>query len=783
MRWKVVCVGLAAALAVTAGCKQQCFVSESDLNNVLSSVHCDLAKDPTVGSQPITDRCAAPPTIDNPDRKIRYISLAEAISIALEQGNVGSQQIASPSLAPYQDTEVSFTGGGVTSVDSIRVLALDPATVGANIDLALSKFDALWTTSLTWNNTDQPIGTAIQSFSNPGAVATEQSAASFNTALLKPLPTGGVAGITFNTDYTYQSINTNSGQRVNPLYQPSVQFEFEQPLLQGFGVEINQLRQGNPTSELLPNGGALGALPQPGVEGILITRIRFDQQRAEFQRNVNIMLANTEFAYWNLYNAYWNLYSQEAALRQAYEAWKIAEVKLQAGKIAVADVAQARGQYELFRNQRLAALGGTGNPASSGVRGVLEQERQLRGILNLPVEDGTRLVPSDAPTLAAFHPDWDTAQTEAMQNAPSLILVREQLKADQLNVRLAENALLPDLRAVATYDVNSIGSRLDGDNTGSTGNAFRNLASNGFNDSTLGLRLNVPLGYRNAYANVRIAKLRLARDYEALHTQELKIQRALGVAYQGVFVTYAEIKDLRAQREAFGDQVKANFQEFQAGKITPDVLLEAQRFWASALSQEYQAITDYNNSLAVFELVKGTIAQHDNVVIAEGPLPKCVAERAVEHQRQRSAALELHERAAPVPLAETHCDHPIADVPLGPDSHTEPLPELWKNMPPLKDAPPLPALTGAPAARTGAPAPAPWAPMPTATPVNAAPTAPDVPATPKKPSDAGAAVPERPTLAAPAETNPGLPLPALPGPSQTPPPLPPPPLPMLPPPG
>ena len=196
--------------------------------------------------------------------------------------------------------------------------------------------------------------------------------------------------------------------------------------------------------------------------------------------------------------------------------------------------------------------------------------------------------------------------------------MREQLKADQLNVRLAENAFLPDLRAVATYDVNSIGSRIDGANTGSTGNAFRNLASDHFNDCMLGLRLNVPLGYRNAYANVRIAKLTLARDYETLRTQELKIQRALSVAYQAVFVTYAEIEDLRAQREAFGEQVKANFQEFQAGKITPDVLLEAQRFWASALSQEYQAITDYNNSLAVFELVKGTIAQHDNVVIAEG---------------------------------------------------------------------------------------------------------------------------------------------------------------------
>ena len=164
-----------------------------------------------------------------------------------------------------------------------------------------------------------------------------------------------MAGITFDVPYQL----TNLPAAVNPSYQPSLQFAFEQPLLQGFGVEINQLRQSSPTSELLPNASVLSGLPQPGVEGILVMRIRFDQQRAEFQRNVNFMLANVEYAYWNLYNSYWNLYANEAALRQAYEAWKIAVVKLQAGKIAVADVAQARGQYELFRFNRLQALGGS----------------------------------------------------------------------------------------------------------------------------------------------------------------------------------------------------------------------------------------------------------------------------------------------------------------------------------------------------------------------------------------------------------------------------------------
>ncbi|HBI41293.1 MAG TPA: hypothetical protein DDY78_00350, partial [Planctomycetales bacterium] len=102
---------------------------------------------------------------------------------------------------------------------------------------------------------------------------------------------------------------------------------------------------------------------------------------------------------------------------------------------------------------------------------------------------------SDSPTLAAFQPDWDTALDEALNNAPSLVIAREEVKANQLNLRLAENSLLPDLRFAATYDVNSIGTHLDGTDAN---NAFRNLSSDHFNNSSLALRLNVPIGYRNA---------------------------------------------------------------------------------------------------------------------------------------------------------------------------------------------------------------------------------------------------------------------------------------------
>src|SRR5262249_62323590 len=131
----------------------------------------------------------------------------------------------------------------------------------------------------------------------------------------------------FAVPYTF----TNLPSRVNPAYTPSLQFQFEQPLLQGFGIEINELRTSHPGSLLIN-----GLNPASRVEGVLITRIRFDQQRAQFEANVNSLLLNVESAYWNLYSSYWQLYTRDQGLLQAFEAWKISKARLAAGKDDIA---------------------------------------------------------------------------------------------------------------------------------------------------------------------------------------------------------------------------------------------------------------------------------------------------------------------------------------------------------------------------------------------------------------------------------------------------------------
>jgi outer membrane protein TolC len=703
MRWKLLFGGLALLLSTLGGCKQPVYLTVEDHEHYASIMPPDLENKPNFGAEPIIHQSPVPATVLDPDRKLRYLPLAEAIATALEQGNVGSRNLffliqggnsplsfgvaggaSSVGNDPYQEQDITFTGTGLTGSDGIRVLRLDPATVGAGIEQALSKFDAIWSSSANWNTTDRPVATASDLFSAGGAgsgiTAINEQDVTVSTGIYKPLPTGGIAGITFSTAYT----DTNLPTLVNPSYRPTLQFGFEQPLLQGFGTEINELRPTHPDQFSILNPGLFSQFnASPTPEGILVTRIRFDQQRADFEANVNFMVMNVEIAYWNLYNAYWSLYASEQAVRQAYEAWKISIAQFQAGRVDSSVLAQARGTYEQFRGNRLVTMAT-----------VLDAERSLRGMMGLPADDCTRLVPTDTPTITPYQPDWCTSWQECMANLPELALCREDVKANQMNVILQKNNLLPDLRFTATYDINSLGSQLDG--SGSA-NAFGNLASDHFNNWAVGLRLNVPIGFRTAQSQLRVAQLRLARSYEFLKNTELKSERILALFYRRLVSEYELIKIRRSQREAFADQLKSKFQKFLAGQkdVTLDVLLEAQRQWADALAIEYQVIRDYNLVIVAFETARGTNLRRNNVIISEGALPVAAQKRAVEHERERDKAILLRERAlAPAGIDEK--PPPVQMEGVITPGHPPSIVNLWQADPPLKDAPELPLVNAIP---------------------------------------------------------------------------------------
>ncbi len=601
--WVLGLVG-AFSLAWLGGCSHPCFMTESDFT------HCSNGHGLpcTVEAPGAPGHGAAIPisTVMHPEGESRPISLQECIAIALEKGRVGGT--------------------------NIRVLAFDPAIVQTGLEQSLSSFDASWRTGMAWNVIDERVGGPLQSLLGNAAdtdfIQTDNAV--FNTGIVKPLPTGGTAGIAFRTDYQF----SNLAAAVNPLYQPRLVFNLEQPLLQGAGVEINQIRS-----------------------GILVARVALDQAHASFTGNVNDLLFSVEEAYWNLYFAYWNLYTTDLAMRQAFEAWRVAKILFDKKEFTIQDLALLEQQYQSFRLARLDALGGAG-------RSVLESERQLRFLIGLPPDDCTRLIPTDAPTTAPVCPDWQCSVNEALENRPELLIARQEIIRARLEVKRALDLTRPDLRAVASYDINGLGNRLDG--AGDQTNALRSLATNDFHNWNVGLQLDVPIGFRNALAQTRRAKLQLERRLIAMKDLETQAMFSVQASYRRVVELHQRVEIQASLRKAATTQYRALYEEFRRGLGTLQFVLQAQQAWVAAMRDERATVFDYNIALADFERAKGTIMRFDNVSIAEGPVPACVQARASEHIRQRESALLLRQRPVkdgPAPHALGELDPGLAATP------------------------------------------------------------------------------------------------------------------------
>jgi outer membrane protein TolC len=674
----VIATCVAAALL---GCQQTRFMTKEDFKNFRIQALDYTAPTPMAADLPDELFNLVPRTTECPEAKKREMTLAECIALAIENGRTGEAfaRAGAGRRTSVQGLRTQQSPSNVT--DSIRVLAYDPALEGTFMEESLSRFDTRWQTAMTWNKVDEPRNVL---FGLRGVDNTEEDRAQFQSQLIKPLPTGGVAGITYRTNYNFSNINERFG-RFNPEYVPVFELTFEQPLLQSSGVGINRLLTDHPGSLLTPfnRGRAI-------ARGIVLTRIDFDNAQTEFERRLHELLFTVEEAYWELYAAYWDFYSRETATRQALATWQIAKVRFDVGKIAGTEFAQIEGQLHQFRSQRLQVLNrGLGRP------GVLEAERRLRYLIGLPVEDGCRIVPSDTPTVAPYCPDWRMALVEALGRRPELNQIRQEIQAAQLNVFVQKNFQMPDLRFLARYNVNSLGSKLDGTDER---NALRNLFENDFNNWELGLRLDMPIGYREANAQVKRATLGLAQRVAFLQTQEQNLVSDLARSYRDIVQFYELIGILRAQRLAQAEQLRLRYQEFQAGRGTIDILLEAQRNWAEALREEQFAIADYNIALVDWERQKGTVMEHDNVTIAEGPLPACAAGRASEHIRERNRSPVLKEPE--VDSASAACppgaviDGMLPEMKLQPGASIPQLMEEQRRLGPIPELPtPRPSMT------------------------------------------------------------------------------------------
>ena len=100
--------------------------------------------------------------------------------------------------------------------------------------------------------------------------------------------------------------------------------------------------------------------------------------------------------------------------------------------------------------------------------------------------------------------------------------------------------------------------------------------------------------------------------------KKMRVKRTLTQQYKGLNKWYGLIEARRGERRAYAEAITKKFDQVQVGKKAVDLdLLDVQRRVGLAFTKEYQAIAEYNSSLAHLRFARGTIMRNDDPIFIE----------------------------------------------------------------------------------------------------------------------------------------------------------------------
>jgi outer membrane protein TolC len=362
---------------------------------------------------------------------------------------------------------------------------------------------------------------------------------------------------------------------------------------------------------------------------VLIARLRVDQSLADFEGSVRNVVSDVEKAYWNLYYAYRQLDTAIAGRDAGLESWRKVHARMVAGAAdgSAREEAQARQQYFVFDSV-----------VQQSLNALFTTEGALRYMLGLSASDGRLIRTADEPTTAKVDFDWYDAHSEALVRSVELRKQKWVVKQRELEMIAAKNYLLPQLDAVAQYRWNGAGNSLIDSSNGPQPNAFGSMLGGDFPNWQLGFNFSLPFGFRKENAGVRNAELTLVKERKVLQDMELELSHLLQNAFRELSVQYRLSQTQYDRWAAAQRETKDAAALYDAGKVTLDFVLDAQRRLADSESSFYRAVVDYNLAIAGLHYRKGSLLEYDSVYLAEGPWPAKAYFDAERRARARDAA-------------------------------------------------------------------------------------------------------------------------------------------------
>ncbi len=596
------------------------------------------------------EQFSEPLSLQTPEKVAWLISPTDAVQIAVERSKV------------LQDLGGS-TLRNVSSVSTIHDPSIQSTDPRVGIEAALAAFDAQFNSKSFINKNDFPVNNRLL---GGGTNLLQQDLITFQNEVTKATAYGTELFARRNTSYDANNAPSNL---FASSWQTNLEAGFRHHLGRGGGLDYNRIA---------------GPGATPGTyNGVLIARVNADSSVLDFEMGLRDLVSDVENAYWDLYFAYRNLEAKIAARDAALNTWRVEREYREAQSGSGEKEARAREQYYRFESQVLEAITGrevdgtrTNNGSSGGTfratEGVHTAERRLRLVMNLPINDDRMLRPVHDPILVKIVFDWQQVVGESLQLRPELRKQDLQLKRGHLELIASKNALLPQLDVLTQYRLRGFGHDLWGSNTTQFDNAIASMTSGQFQEWQFGLEMNLPVGFRRAYNNVRNAQLKLARDQDLLDQKQRRVIHDVSNAYASVIRAFEVANVAMNQRLAAHEQlaILRNLEENKS-RVNTNEMLDAQNRVSQADAGYYDAIVRYMIALKNIHFEKGTLLEYNNIAFVDRvrptrPIVKHSALSEVpmtDYSAYRSSPpMEPVEPAPPIPSDEFIKSLPVGET-------------------------------------------------------------------------------------------------------------------------
>ncbi len=442
------------------------------------------------------------------------------------------------------------------------------AALASNLNLRLQREEitsAAGAEQIAQGNFDTTLSASLQAESSEASLFTQgyvgsDDSASLQTGLAKRFTTGTVLDLSLagnRFDYV------DTGKFSDPAYSSTISLGLSQPLLKGFGKDIQ-------TAEI-----------EAAQKGLDAASFAVDSLAAD-------LAAQVKAAYWDLVYAWQDIEVKRLSLTLAARLLDETDAKIKAGKLAEVDIYQPRS--EVARREEFLI-------GAERTIGVAEDELKL--LMNAS-EWSTALHPTDMPVTNPYHPDPENILAETLRNRPDLKAADLATEAAGLKQRIADDSTRPDLALAGSVGYG--GSETD------YGGTFDAALDDPQTNWQVGLKFSMPLD--NSIAKGSLMQAKAAYNSAKINAELLRLQarKKVRTTVRDVELAIKSIEATHKTSLASAKRLEAEQAKFAAGRATTLDVLTAQDAYSQALSLENQTRIAYVKVLAELDRIQGRIS-------------------------------------------------------------------------------------------------------------------------------------------------------------------------------